>query len=280
MAGPIKLSSPETHQFWEIAVLYSDAQLLALEKPAGLPVSPDPEDPGRPSLMPLLHDGIAAGKPWAREHGLTFLNNVQRLDTEISGVLLLARDKPTQLKLADWFGAARPGRRYIALVDGQPQQDGFEIDARLEPHPARPGLVHVDAKHGKAARTQFEIVERFLGFSLLKCEAFVDRRHQVRVHLQHARFPVVGDRAYGGKLLLLSRLKPGYRPRLNQPERPLLSAPALHADQLDLPHPLTGQPLTIRSNWPKPLNVALKYLRRYSQPSGQAPVEPSGEDLG
>ena len=91
---------------------------------------------------------------------------------------------------------------------------------------------------------------------------------------------MVGDRAYGGKLLLLSRLKPGYRPRLNQPERPLLSAPALHADQLDLPHPLTGQPLTIRSNWPKPLNVALKYLRRYSQPSGQAPVEPSGEDIG
>jgi 23S rRNA pseudouridine1911/1915/1917 synthase len=264
MAGPVKLSSPETHEFWELPVLYTDDHLLALEKPAGLPVSPDPDDPARPSLMALLHAGIAARKPWAVEYGLSFLNHVHRLDAEVSGVLLLARDKATQLKLADWFGAGKPGRNYVALVEGEPREEKFGLDARLAPDPSRSGLVYVDTRSGKAARTQFEALERFRGYTLLKCEALIDRRHQVRVHLRHARLPVVADRAYGGKLLLLSRLKPNFRPRLNQPERPLLASPALHADRLTLPHPVTGQDLSISANWPKHLGVALKYLRRFN----------------
>ena len=65
MNAAIKLSSPATREFWEIAVLFEDEHLLALDKPAGLLVSPDRLAPERPSLMNLLHAGIAAGKPWA-----------------------------------------------------------------------------------------------------------------------------------------------------------------------------------------------------------------------
>ena len=65
--GTIKLSSPATREFWEIPVLFEDEHLLALDKPAGLLTSPDRYDPQRPNLMKLLHAGIAAGKPWARE---------------------------------------------------------------------------------------------------------------------------------------------------------------------------------------------------------------------
>src|SRR6476660_1557857 len=95
MSAAIKLSSPATHEFWEIPVLFEDPHLLALDKPAGLPVSQDRYDldPARANLMRLLHAGIAAGKPWASERSLTYLSHTHRLDLDTSGVLLLAKAK-------------------------------------------------------------------------------------------------------------------------------------------------------------------------------------------
>ena len=78
MNAAIKLSSPATHEFWEIPVLFEDADLLALDKPSGLLTSPDRYDPERPNLMKLLHAGIAESKPWACERGLTYLSNAHR----------------------------------------------------------------------------------------------------------------------------------------------------------------------------------------------------------
>src|SRR5215471_10809214 len=100
---PIKLSSPATREFWEIPVLYEDEHLLAVDKPSGLLVSPDRYDPNRPNLMKLLHSAIVAGKPWASQRRLTYLMNAHRLDFETSGVILLAKDKPVLVKLANAF---------------------------------------------------------------------------------------------------------------------------------------------------------------------------------
>src|SRR3954463_2388619 len=86
----IKLSSPGTHEFWEIPVVFEDEHLLAINKPASLLTSPDRYDPNRPNLMRLLHDGLAERKPWAKARGLTYLANAHRLDFETTGVLLLA----------------------------------------------------------------------------------------------------------------------------------------------------------------------------------------------
>ena len=110
MSAAVKLSSPATHEFWEIPVLFEDEHLLALDKPAGLLVSPDRLALERPSLMKLAHAAVAAGKPWARERNLTYLANAHRLDCETSGVLLLAKNKPALIALADQFGSrkARP----------------------------------------------------------------------------------------------------------------------------------------------------------------------------
>ena len=93
MSGVIKLSSPATHGFWEIPVLFEDEHLLALNKPSGLPTSPDPDDTQLPSLMKLLHTAIADGKPWAKERGLVYLNDINPLERDTSGVLLLAKNK-------------------------------------------------------------------------------------------------------------------------------------------------------------------------------------------
>jgi RluA family pseudouridine synthase len=227
----IKLSSPATHEFWEIPVLYEDEHLLALDKPAGLLTSPDQGKSDQPSLMKLLHAGIADGKPWAKERGLTYLMNAHRLDLETGGVLLLAKDKPIFTRLADLFGSEKPDRRYLALVRGEPAEPAFEVDARLAPHPVRPEVIRVDPKDGKKSKTGVEVVEKFSGYALVKCRAYTDRTHQIRVHLWHAGFPVVGDELYGGRKLWLSKLKPNYRLKEGHEERPLLSRVAIHAEQ-------------------------------------------------
>jgi RluA family pseudouridine synthase len=263
-AGAIKLSSPATREFWEIPVLFEDEHLLALDKPAGLPASPDRHDPQRPSLMTMLHAGIAGGKPWARERNLIYLSNTHRPDSETSGVILLAKNKPALVALADLFGSGKPLKKSAALAQGNPPEEKFEVDAKLAPHPVKTGLMCVDSQSGKKSRTQFEVLERFSGWTLLRCLPFIERAQQIRVHLRHAGFPIVGDELYGGKPLWLSRLKRDFRLKPGREERPLISRAALHAEELTLPHPVTGEMLTITAPWPKDLRVALKYLRQFA----------------
>ena len=261
----IKLSAPATRGYWEIPVLFEDDHLLALDKPAGLLSSPDRYDPQRPNLMKLLHAAIAAGKPWARERHLTYLMNAHRLDFETSGVMLLAKNKPALVALANLFGSEKPLKKYVALVRGTPAEDKFDVDAKLAPHPLKIGLMRVDPKNGKKSRTRFEVLEKFSDYTLLQCEPLTGRTHQIRVHLRYAGFPVVADELYGGKKLWLSRLKRDYRLKPGHEERPLLSRVALHAETLTLPHPITGRMVTVIAPWPKDLKVAVKYLRQFAK---------------
>jgi 23S rRNA pseudouridine1911/1915/1917 synthase len=263
---PIKLSSPATREFWEIPVLYEDEHLLVLDKPSGLLTSPDRYDLNRPNLMKLLHAGIAAGKPWAKERSLAYLMSAHRLEFQTSGVLLLAKSKSVLVKLANLFGSEKPSRGYIALVQGAPEAEHFEVEAKLASHAVKIGLVRVEPKRGKHARTLFEVLERFSGWTLLKCLTVTGRSHQIQVHLRHAGLPIVGDELYGGKPLWLSRLKRDFRLKPHHTERPLMARVALHAERLALPHPVTGELLSITSPWPKDVNVALKYLRKYGAP--------------
>jgi RluA family pseudouridine synthase len=264
----IKLSSPETGQFWEIPVLWEDDLLLALNKPAGLLVSPDRDEPARPNLMKLLHRGIERGAPWARNRGLTWLRNAHRLDCSTTGVILLAKNRPALAALANQFGAAKPHTTCVALVRGSNTEDTFASDAPLAPHPLQAGVMRVDAKHGKPSRTEFTVRERFPAANclLLECRPFSSRAHQIRVHLEHLRLPILGDPIYGGPPLLLSSLKPGYRLKPGRTERPLISDAALHTEQLIIAHPASGAETRITAPWPKDLAVAIKYLRRYAQP--------------
>jgi RluA family pseudouridine synthase len=267
----IKLSSPATQEFFEISVLREDDHLLALDKPAGLLTAPDPLTPERPSLMDLLHAGIAAGKPWAKNRNLVYLGNPHRLDPDTSGVLLLAKNKPAHLALADLFGTEKPVRKHRVLVRGTPEQTAFEVDAPIGPHAVKAGLMRVDLADGKKSKSRFTVLELFPrhGFALLECEPLTQRPHQIRVHLRHAGLTVVGDELYGGKPLWLSRLKQDYRLKPGREERPLLARTALHANELTLVHPVTQATVRIESELPKDLKVALKYLRMYS---GNAPM--------
>jgi RluA family pseudouridine synthase len=264
MSEVIKLSSPATREFWELPVLFEDGDLLAIDKPSRLLTSPDRYDPARPNLMKLLHAAVEAGKPWARQRGLTYLMNAHRLDFETSGIILLAKNKPALIALANLFGSEKPVKTYLALVHGNPVRETFEVEAKLAPHPVKLGLIRVDEKNGKRARTDFQLMEKFNGYSVLQCRPQTGRTHQIRVHLRQAGLPIVGDELYGGNPLLLSRLKMDYHLKPKKTERPLMDRVALHAAELKLPHPMTGAEVSITSPLPKDLTVAIKYLRRYA----------------
>lgn len=272
MSDSIKLSSPATSEFWEIEVLHEDDHLLAINKPSRLLTSPDRYDPARPNLMKLLHAGIAQGKPWAAQRKLGYLSNAHRLDFETSGIILLAKTKPALVQLANLFGAEKPVKIYLALLPGTPPDPKWEVDAPIGAHPARPGLMRVDPKHGKKSRTLFEVREQFSGFTLAQCRPLTGRTHQIRVHLKHWGLAICGDRLYGGRPLLLSELKPSFRLKGGKVERPLISSVALHAEKLSLPHPVSGNEVSITAPWPKDLEVAVKYLRRYA-PALTPPLE-------
>jgi RluA family pseudouridine synthase len=266
VSAAIKLSSPATRGFWEIPILFEDEHLLALDKPAGLPASPDTNDISRPSLMELLQTAIADAKPWSRGRNLDYLNNAHSLDAGTSGVILLAKNKPAFIALANFFSSEKVRIKYVALVRGEPLENRFEVDAKIAPHPVTPGLMRVDPRDGKQSQTKFEVLEHFPrhGFSLLKCEPLMERTHQIRVHASHVNLKIVGDELYGGKFLWLSRLKKDYRLKPGREERPLISRVALHLGELQFPHPVTNETVTVKSEWPKDLKVALKYLRQFA----------------
>jgi RluA family pseudouridine synthase len=260
----VKLSSPATGEFWEIPVLFEDDHLLVLNKPAELLVSPDRNDARRPSLIELLHRDIERGAPWARQRSLSYLMNAHRLDFGASGVILLAKNKPALVALAAQFATGEPRRIYAALVRGSSEADTFATDAKLAPHPLQMGIIRVDPKDGKRSRTEFAVRERLDGCLLLECRPCPDRPDQVRVHLKHLRLPLVGDNVYGGRPLLLSKLKTGYHLKPGKVERPLIDRPALHMEQVVIDHPTTGVKMTLAAPWAKDLTVSIKYLRRYA----------------
>lgn len=267
-APAIKLSSPATREFWEIEVLLEDPQLLVINKPARFLTSPDRYDPARPNLMRLLHEGLAAGKAWATARGVTYLANAHRLDFETTGVLLLAKDRPSLITLANQFGSEIPQMSYLALVHGTPDEDEFSVNASLAADAFKLGMMRV-SRIGKKSTTDFRVLEKFAGCSLLECRPHTARPHQIRVHLQHAGHPIYGDSLYGGDWLMLSKLKHGnYHLKRGRTERPLISSLALHSAKLELPHPADGRPVRVESAPPREMIVALKYLRRYALPGG------------
>ena len=201
------------------------------------------------------------------ERNLTYLNNEHRLDGDTSGVLLLAKNKPAHHRAGRFvqLRKSRCGNMSRSCV-ATCWKNQFEVNAKLAPHPVKPGVMRVDKDNGKQAKTKFDVLENFPrhGYALLNCEPLTDRAHQIRVHASHVDLPIVGDELYGGKKLWLSRLKKDFRLKPGREERPLLSRAALHAEELSLPHPVTGETVTIKSEWPKDLRVAVKYLRQYS----------------
>jgi 23S rRNA pseudouridine1911/1915/1917 synthase len=218
-----------------VPLAYSDPYLVVVDKPAGLLVHPVPGH-SAPTLVDALR-GVAAGGDEARP-GI-----VHRLDRDTSGLLLVARDGRTHARLQAQLRRRRIGRTYLALVRGRPRSRTGRIEAPIGRDRRDPTRMSLDTDAGRDAVTGFELVEALPGRSLLRLALETGRTHQIRVHLAAIGIPVIGDPVYG------------HGPELG------LERQFLHAAELRLAHPQTGDPLEVRSELPPDLAAALAAAR-------------------
>ena len=219
-----------------LKIVHEDAEVIVVDKPAGLVVHPGAGQPDRTLLNALLaHAPALSGVPRA---GI-----VHRLDKDTSGLLVVAKTLEAQAALAKQLADRSMRRIYLAVVQGDPPASG-KIDAPLG-RDARSRVRMAVTHRGKPARTAFRVVERFGHAALLECRLETGRTHQIRVHLQHIRHPLVGDSVY----------RRGTRHGLTFPRQ------ALHAAELTLVHPRTGQSMTWRAPLPKDMKRLLQQLR-------------------
>lgn len=204
-----------------LALLYEDEHLLAVNKPSGLL-----SVPGRGERMAdCLSARVQARFPDAMV--------VHRLDMDTSGLVLMARGPVVQRLLSQQFMARQVDKRYEALVHGVVAQDEGEIDLPLITDWPRRPRQKVDTEIGKPSLTRFMLLQRMVAHSRVSLEPVTGRSHQLRVHLMALGHPIVGDDLYG---------PPGDRSRAGR----LM----LHACDITLAHPVTGQSISLTCRCP------------------------------
>lgn len=242
-----------------VRVLYADEDRLAVEKPAGVPVVPDRRRrfPPLADLLPPPYDRHPAtgSKPKV----------VHRIDKQTSGALLLARHREAKRRLTRLFEERAVEKRYVLLVRGRFPQDECEVDAPIGRDRRHDLRMRIDPVRGKPALTRLRVRRRFRGFTCLEARPVTGRTHQIRVHLAHLGFPLIGDAVYGGlPELRLSDVKPDYRDKRRGGARPLLERLALHCEALTLPEEGDWSALSISCPLPADLRVALRQLERWA----------------
>lgn len=235
---PAKAEPPCPRTF---GVLYQDDDLLVVDKPAGLPVHASAKFYWN-TLTRVVSERFP-DTPWQIGH---------RLDRETSGALALAGNKPAAAALKGAFEHKRAAKTYLAICHGQPPwpeagAPPLTLDAPLAlsgpGDPTKlPGVRMIVRADGLPAVTKVSVVERAGAYALVQCDLVTGRQHQIRAHLAHAGFPIVGDKLYAhGDDAFMTFCDGGMTRALA--ERFVLPRHALHAHRLRLPHPRTGAPV-------------------------------------
>ncbi|HEX9160753.1 MAG TPA: RluA family pseudouridine synthase [Thermoanaerobaculia bacterium] len=176
-----------------LSILYEDVDLVVIDKPAGLVVHPAAGHADRTLVNALLfHVRDLSGIGGELRPGI-----VHRLDKDTSGVMIIAKNDRAHRALAAAWGTDRVRKEYLALVYGTPAKERGTIDAPIARDPRDRKRMAV-LKGGRAAITDYEVVEQFRYVSLLRCSLRTGRTHQIRVHLKHIGHPIVGDPVYSG----------------------------------------------------------------------------------
>jgi 23S rRNA pseudouridine1911/1915/1917 synthase len=235
-----------------LPILYEDAHVLVIDKPAGLLTVPTgPRSLGEDTALARVQDYAHRLRPKGG-----FAERVHRLDRDTTGAVAFALSREARAGLIQTFRAHRIGRRYLALVAGAPRDDRGVVDVPLRDEwVSGRRAVARESEPQKPARTRWRVRERLEGAALLEVDLDTGRQHQIRVHLAHIGTPVLGDRVYGRR-----------EPRGAGPRRPLL-----HAWRLSFSHPVTGQRVAVESPVPADLTRTLARLRK---PRGGTPRHP------
>jgi len=220
-----------------LKVVFEDADIIVIDKPAGLVVHPGAGQPDRTLLNALLAHSPALGA--VPRGGI-----VHRLDKDTSGLLVVAKNVSAQAELVKQLADRSMRRVYLAVVQGDPPASGL-IDAPVG-RDVRARTRMAVTHRGKEARTAYRVRERFGRAALVECRLETGRTHQIRVHFQHLRHPLVGDETY----------RRGTRHGIAFPRQ------ALHATELSLRHPRSGELMTWSAPLPRDMKKLIDELRR------------------
>jgi 23S rRNA pseudouridine1911/1915/1917 synthase len=246
-------SAPAIPEAQDIAltILHEDADLIVLDKPAGLVVHPAPGNPDRTLVNALLaHCGDSlSGIGGVRRPGI-----VHRLDKDTSGVMVVAKNDRAHHALSEQFQVHSIERAYRAVVHGAPIPTAGTIEGNIGRHRTDRKRMAVVSNGGKPATTRYRVLERFGDparplASLVEAELLTGRTHQVRVHFAHRGHPLIGDPVYGrGRAARGAGI-------------PAFGRQALHAFRLGFVHPRDGSAQRFESPLPQDLVSLLQILR-------------------
>ncbi len=232
----------EAVQDVDIPVLYEDDHLLVVNKPPDMPVhSTNPW--GKNDLIQQLR----------RQRNSRELYLAHRIDRETSGIVLIARSTLIARKLGEAFVGRKIEKEYTALVFGVMAHDNGVIDLPIRGDER--GVVRVkmttDIESGAPSTTEYTVLKRLNGFTMVNARPRTGRQHQIRVHLSAIGHPLVGDKIYKDEKLFLRFIKDGFTEELEK--ELLLPRHALHASRLSFKHPVTGIQLNIEVGMPEDL---------------------------
>ncbi|MDE6108530.1 MAG: RluA family pseudouridine synthase, partial [Oscillospiraceae bacterium] len=211
-------------------IVYEDADVIVVTKPVGMVVHPAPGHPDGTLVNALLYH---CGDSLSGINGVLRPGIVHRIDRDTSGLIIAAKNDAAHLSLAAQLEEHSLYREYHAVVTGGLREDTGTVEAPIGRHPIDRKKMAVDKQKGRPAVTHYEVLERYPGYTYVKCLLETGRTHQIRVHMASLGHPLLGDTVYGSK-------KPV----------PGLVGQCLHAKKLTFTHPATGEMLTVECDLP------------------------------
>jgi 23S rRNA pseudouridine1911/1915/1917 synthase len=231
-----------------LSIAWEDRDLFVVDKPAGLVVHP-----GAGNAAGTLQNALLAHDPKLSK--LPRAGIVHRLDKETSGLLIVARNEPARTKLAAALAERGIHREYQAVCVGV-MTAGGKVDAPIDRHPVDRLRMAIRSS-GREAITNYRVIERYRRHTWVRVTLETGRTHQIRLHLSHVGYPLVGDPVYGRRLLLPRGATPELVAALQGFRRQ-----ALHAAKIGFEHPRTGRPVEVESKLPADMRVLIASLQR------------------
>jgi len=248
----------------DLNIVYEDADLMVINKPAGMVVHP-----GSGNYSGTLLNGVSyylqQQNPSISEDILPRFGLVHRIDKNTSGLLVLAKTDKAMRALAKQFFDHTVKRQYVALVWGDMEQDSGTIVAHVGRHLRFRKLfeAYPEGDHGKDATTHYKVMERFGYVTLVQCILETGRTHQIRVHMKYIGHPLFSDDFYGGDKIVKGTIYTKYKQFVENCFA-LCPRQALHAKTLGFVHPTTGEEMYFDTELPGDIEGVIEKWRKYS----------------
>lgn len=238
-------------------VLHLDDHMVIVNKPPGISLDIPVDD------EPIVLDQLRGA---GQIRGDELPMSAYMMEPRLSGIAVLARSEATLEALLTQISVGVFDIVCLALVRGRVESAEGTIEQPVRERSRTNPMLKIDAENGHPAITRWRRVDGYIGSALLECSPRPADPNIVRVHLNHAGLPLMVDPDYGGgRKLLLSAFKAGYKPSPRHPERPLIERVSLHVSQVSFAHPVNGERLTLQADLHKDFRAAVNQLDRFGR---------------